>query len=343
MNQINNIQVGNQTYQIGGTGSGSAGGGSAVVRGEVAMAIADESSGLQGQMLLVRPNSISSVVLSDTDVAAAVVGLPHEMVQESGELWNISGIIPIIVSHDSTDIPGYPHKATIARFVPEEDSEFGSILEEMADGMLGSLLNINSMGVKMCVYCTSKFLEATSQDTIIMRQCLMDGTVLYEETIPGDMLSQLWQQMGYPTTGETMVVGFMASMLGTGVTSVACDIVENPGSEFPYSFTLNVGGSSFDLYAKSLEPGSPFFDGEDESNIVGFIAYTGPSYMNVNPVSHYMLNVHMSPEAMFITNLPVAWANNTPPTFSQDKLIQISILDGVGTFNEVVVPDTSEG
>jgi hypothetical protein len=27
MNQINNIQVGNQTYQIGGTGSGSATGG----------------------------------------------------------------------------------------------------------------------------------------------------------------------------------------------------------------------------------------------------------------------------------------------------------------------------
>jgi hypothetical protein len=65
--------------------------------------------------------------------------------------------------------------------------------------------------------------------------------------------------------------------------------------------------------------------------------------MEVGPISHYMLNINMSPEAMFITNIPAAWTNNTPPTFSQDKLIQISILDGVGTFNEVVVPDTSEG
>lgn len=340
MNQINNIQVGNQTYQIGGTGSGSASGGSAVVRGESAMVIADEASGLQGKMLLVRPNSISSVVMSDTDVAAAVIGLPHEIAQESGELWNISGIIPIIVSHDSTDIPGYPHKATISIPAPEDSSEWISGMPQ--NGMLGSLLNINSFGGKICVYCTSKFLEATSQDMLILRECLMDGTVLVEETMTGDMLSQMWQQLGYPTTGETMVVGCMVSMLGRGVTAVACDIVETPGSEFPYSFTLNVDGSSFDLYAKSLEPGSPFFDGQDESAIVGFIAYIGPSYMKVDPTSHYMLNINISSESMFITNIPVAWANNTPPTFSQDRLVQISVLDGVGTFNEVVLPDTSE-
>jgi hypothetical protein len=169
MNQINNIQVGNQTYQIGGTGSGSAGGGSAVSRGVSAMTFTVESAGISGKMLLVRPNSISSIVMSDTDYAAAVVGLPHEITQESGELWNVAGVIPIIVSHDSTDIPGYPHKATIATPTPEENSEFESILGEMMNGILGSILNINSFGTKVCLYCTSKFLEATSEDTLILR------------------------------------------------------------------------------------------------------------------------------------------------------------------------------
>lgn len=44
--------------------------------------------------------------------------------------------------------------------------------------MVGSLLNVNTKGVKMCIYCSEKFLEATSESTIIMRMCLMDGSVV---------------------------------------------------------------------------------------------------------------------------------------------------------------------
>ena len=44
--------------------------------------------------------------------------------------------------------------------------------------MIGSLLNVNTMGVNLCIYCSEKFLEATSESTIIMRMGLMDGSVV---------------------------------------------------------------------------------------------------------------------------------------------------------------------
>ena len=182
MNQINNIQVGNQTYQIGGTGSGSTtGGGSSLSRGTTfKLTLGEGESEGEGVFLLARPNEISSLVTQNPNTVGVVTALPHEMLQESGELWNVSGIIPVIVSHDSTDVPGCPHKATICRFIPgdvESSSSFEYILEDM-DEIFGSLLNINTMGVKMCIYCSEKFLEATPESTIIMRICLMDGSVV---------------------------------------------------------------------------------------------------------------------------------------------------------------------
>lgn len=326
---IKNIQIGDETYQIAGSQNNSS-----LTRGKSIPFSINEDNGVA---LLARPNEISSLVTQNSDAVGVVAALPHEMLQESGELWNISGIIPIIVSHNSTDIPGCPHKATIGRFGPG-DVESASPIEETLNGMnelLGSLLNVNTMGVKMCIYCSEKFLEATSESTIIMRMCLMDGSVVQEVPLSYDMLSQLFTQVGQPSTGDTMVVVFMRNMLGVGPIAIACNLTENPGALFPYSTTLNVGPTQITLYTKSLEPGSMFYSGESEESPIGCILYTGPSYMNVSPVSQYRFNVNMFPDSMFITNIPAAWNFNTPPVFSQDTVTQFQILDGIGTYNTV--------
>ena len=65
------------------------------------------------------------------------------------------------------------------------------------------------------------------------------------------------------------------------------------------------------------------------------VLYIGPSYMEVNPVSHYMFNIVMPSDNSLITNIPLTWSQDIAPEFGEDKLVQISILDGVGTFNSI--------
>lgn len=328
-NLIKNIQIGDETYQIAGSQNNSS-----LTRGK---AIPFSINEVNGVALLARPNEISSLVTQNSDAVGVVTALPHEMLQESGELWNIAGIIPIIVSHNSTDVPGCPHKATIGRFVPG-DVESSSPLEETLNSMnemLGSLLNINTMGVKMCIYCSEKFLEATSESTIIMRMCLMDGSLVQEVPLSYDVLSSLFTQVGQPSTGDTMIVGFMMSELALGPMAIACNPIENPDSLFPYSVTLNVGPTQITFYTKNLEPGSTVYSEESEESPVGCILYTGPSYMDVPPVSQYRFNINMFPDSMFVTNIPAAWNFNEPPVFSQDTVTQFQILDGIGTYNTV--------
>lgn len=326
---IKNIQIGDETYQIAGSQNNSS-----LTRGK---AIPFSINEVNGVALLARPNEISSLVTQNSDAVGVVMALPHEMLQESGELWNIAGIIPIIVSHNSTDVPGCPHKATIGRFVPG-DVESSSPLEETLNSMnemLGSLLNVNTMGVKMCIYCSEKFLEATSESTIIVRMCLMDGSIVQEIPLSYDFLSALFTQVGQPSTGDTMIVGFMMGELGLGQSAIACNPIENPDSLFPYSITLNVGLTQITFYTKNLEPGSTVYSEESEESPVGCILYTGPSYMDVPPVSQYRFNINMFPDSMFLTNIPAAWNFNDPPVFSQDTITQFQILDGIGTYNTV--------
>ena len=116
---IKNIQIGDETYQIAGSQNNSS-----LTRGK---AIPFSINEVNGVALLARPNEISSLVTQNSDVIGVVAALPHEMLQESGELWNISGIIPIIVSHNSTDVPGCPHKATLSRFIPGDVESASSI------------------------------------------------------------------------------------------------------------------------------------------------------------------------------------------------------------------------
>jgi hypothetical protein len=57
--------------------------------------------------------------------------------------------------------------------------------------------------------------------------------------------------------------------------------------------------------------------------------------MEVNPVSHYMFNIVMPSDNSLITNIPITWSQDITPEFGEDKLVQISVLDGVGTFNSI--------
>lgn len=337
MNQIKNIQVGEEIFSIGSVIENDVNPevpgdstpeiipvASSASRGENLTTISFEDT----QVLagIVRANKICSICPKNGESHVIVMGLPHEIIQESGELWSYSGAYSVIVSHDSTDIPGCPHKAT---------------MYQLNDG-LAHLLPVDSNGMKISYYCSSRFFEMTTEDTLVLRYCLMDGTVLQEAIVPQDEM---------PDMVETFTVDFPQSMMsGSHMVMVAAnngedifpityvgDLIEDANADHLYTLIISINGESHTIQFDSTVTGSTlFFDGEITSE-EGQLIYVGPSTMTVSPVSHFMLNVNMSDSAEYITNIPIAWADGNPPVFGTDKMVQMSILDGVGAFNTITL------
>jgi hypothetical protein len=115
MNPINNIQIGNQIYQIGGTGGGN----KEVVSGGLTKGNQNSLATVGEETIpfvFARTNTVSVIDCSYASSGAdcVIAGLPQDFMGESGELWSINGRMPIVVSHDSTDIEGHPHKACMS-------------------------------------------------------------------------------------------------------------------------------------------------------------------------------------------------------------------------------------
>ena len=341
MNQINHIQVGDQTFQIGGTGSGNgAGGGSAVTRGEIChMDIFDGDA--RAAFGVIRPNKIYSVFDADLGI---FTGIPQEMLNETGECAVLGGYIGAVINENSADIEGFPTKisASIVDGVALRNLTQNGPSSEM--GIMKIFMNFieqGSLGVKLCIYADSSLDNISEQTNYIMRICFMDDTILTQSGPMQDsdltnMAQQLWR-------GKDLVI---AADIDTGMPLVLTGTINESGSAYSdYPFWGEQDGLKF--YSKSKELGSDCFveyDGGSQLSCV--LLYVGPSYMEVNSVPHYMLNIHLSSpdnDSSFITNIPCMWNNATPPTFGASNLVQMSILDGIGSYNTVDLQPIIQG
>lgn len=326
MSQINNIQIGDQLFQIGGTGgNNSEKVAQTIERGEQLVTIPYlGASALAG---VVRPNTVYGIC-PQGESAVILAGLPHEITQESGELWSMEGILHIIVSHDNTEIPNHPHKATFYMMDSLDSDNYD------LNGPIGisgfnflQYLQTNSNAAKVCFYSTSRFLEISGADSVIVRQCLLDGTVLFETQVPQEELGGINEIAPFLISGDSFLIGLSTN--GSPIT-LPCNVEESDNDLFTYSVSLGAIAESGQLYFNSMDPGTELYD--NNQNQVGVLIYLGPSYMDVNPVSRYMFNINMSQDMTYITNIPISWDNDTPPVFGEDKLVQISIQDGVGSY-----------
>lgn len=330
MNQINNIQVGNQTYQIGGTGSGSAegsAGGSAITRGDMLYYQSDDTSSKLAYGVI-RPNRIYTAFGATTGV---FMGLPQEILSESGEVASLAGYMGLVVDEENTEIEGYPTKIS----VPYADiTQMGSLssIPELPD------LKYGSMGAKMCVYSSQPLSSIASSDCIC-KVCLIDNTVLEEDIIPGSTVASL---MGsYLWRGKDLVIA-LACIPSAGIFEPLILVADTSEEESAYAdYPLWGEQSGIRFYAKSKNPGSECFIDYGDEQIPCLLMYFGSSYMKVDSISHYIINMSFTQvgdgvfPAAYITNIPCAWDNNTAPDFTPSTIVQASILDGIGSFNTI--------
>ena len=326
MNQIKNIQVGNQTYQIGGTGSGSTGG-STVSRGDMLYYQSDDTSSKLAYGVI-RPNHIYTAFGVTTGV---FMGLPQEILSESGEAAILGGYMSLVIDEDNAEIEGYPTKIS----VPCADiTQMGSLssIPELPD------LKYGAVGAKICLYL-SQPLSSVASAECIMRMCLIDNTVLQEQIIPGSYVegligNNLWR-------GKDLTIALVC-IPPAGIFEpivLVADTLEEGSAYADYPLWGQQDGIRF--YAKSKNPGSECFIDYGEDQIPCLLMYSGPSYMKVDSISHYMINMSFTQEstdafpATYITNIPCAWNDNTAPDFKSSTVVQVSILDGIGSFNTI--------
>lgn len=245
---------------------------------------------------IVRPNAISSI---HKDNSVFMVGLPHEYIQESGQFVMFGENFGIL-NRNSSDIEGYPYKLTVL---------MNSIRDNLDDWMYPN--TDITYTHKVSVYWN----DSNSYD-----YCLS----LY--TLDGNLIEYYW-------SGESLVQDLMYNI--HEASNICVFIRDNSlyirlydqyeGDE------NNAGISIYNGYGHEIDATLPLMPGQWWENIL--FLYFGSATMEVNPVSHYMFNVTTS--TSLITNIPLTWSQDITPEFGMDKLVQISVLDGVGTFNSI--------
>lgn len=334
MEQINNIQVGNQIYQIGGTGSGSTTGGGAsggLTMGNHSLVATIEEETFP--FVFARTNTYSAIDCSyaSSDADCIIAGLPQDFMGESGELWLMSqGYVPIVVSHDSTDIEGHPHKACMSMLQIKGALDEGSSLSQ---NIISLLSRCNSINVVIKLHATSKFLELTESDSVFIEYCLGAGTPILTEQLPAEYISQIaamiqqYYAAGYLITGSKLVT----SCIEGAITNVALDITGDETS----GYSAQMG--SYVLSIDGLEPGATIFM---NGYPIGFLIDIRDNQVEAAAeVPNYVFGIYNPDDKELITNIPVWWNNDTPPTFAgDDTMVAISVLGGIGNYTTVHIP-----
>lgn len=331
MNQINNIQVGNQTYQIGGTGSGNKEGAS----GGLTMGNQNSLATIEEQTIpfvFARTNTLSTIDCSYASSGAdcLIAGLPQDFMGESGELWSMMARMPIVVSHDSTDIEGHPHKACVSMLQIKDALSEESSLSQNISSLLSQF---NSINMIMKLHSTSKFLELTASDSVFIEYCLGVGISIMTEQVPADAVAEIasmiqqYYTAGYLTTGSKLITACVQGM----IVNTALDITGDETSGYTAQLVDTV------LSINSLEPGSTIFV---EGEPMGFLIDIRDNQVEAAAeVSNYVFCVYNPSNEALITNIPVWWNNDTPPTFAgQDTVVNISVLGGVGSYTTIHIP-----
>lgn len=332
MEQINNIQVGNQTYQIGRTGSGSATGGASGGLTKGNQNSLATVNGLTFPFVFARANTFSAIDCSyaSSGVDCVIAGLPQDFMGESGELWSMSMETPIVVSHDSTDIEGHPHKACVSMPQIKDVLDENSSLSKAINSLLSQHNCVNTI-IKL--HSTSKFLELTESDSVFVEYWLGAGATIMTAQLSVEditsLASMLQQQYstGSLVTGSKLITAYVQGQ----IINMALDITRDETSG--YSVQL----SSYVFSINSLEPGSTILL---NGNPAGFLIDIRDNYVEAaSEVPQYVFVVYNPSEEALITNIPVWWDNDTPPTFAgNDTMVNISLFNQIGSYTTVHIP-----
>lgn len=332
MEQINNIQVGNQIYQIGGTGSGSTTGGGA--SGGLTMGNQTSLTTLEDETMpfvFARTNTFSSIDCSyaSPGLGCVIAGLPQDFMGESGELWSFDAFLPIVVSHNSTDIEGHPHKACVSLLQAKE----ALVDDSLSQTVFTYLQRDNSVNAIIKFHSTSKFLELTESDSIFIEYCLGAGMSIFTEQLPAEYVLQIaamiqqYYSAGYLITGSKLITACVDGI----VVNIALDITGDETS----GYSAQLGPNTLSI--NSLEPGSAIFV---QGQFVGFLIDIRDNQVEAAAeVPNYVFGVYNPADEALITNIPVWWDNDTPPTFAgEDTMVKISLFGWIGSYTTVHVP-----
>lgn len=293
---IKNLQIGDQTYQLSGSSSSPVG----ITRGKL------DTIGPNGiAYQLIRPNSITSIKSTSS---IYMVGIPHEFMQESGKLVLFCenfGIMQDIEEYCTGPVCANK-KLTI---LVDQDTA----INPSSDSICYPSQYTKKI-FKLVLYWNDSdrynfYWESRTLDGMTYSSINFGSEWLY------NILNNIWES-------ENILIARKEDEV------IICNLDTNNSS---YSNICN--GYNETLYSAGGPLGPHFGFTYNGYNYT--VLYIGPSYMEVNPVSHYMFNIVMPSDSSLVTNIPLTWSQDIAPEFGEDKLVQISVLDGVGTFNSI--------
>ena len=293
---IKNLQIGDQIYQLSGSSSDTGG----VTRGKLDIIYHTEIH------QLIRPNSITSI--RSNDMSIYMVGIPHEFMQESGKLVLFCENFGILQDIEECCIGPVCANKKLTILVDQDTA-----------------VNPSSDSICYPSQDTKKFLKLalywndSDRSNFYWESCTLDGMNYSQINFGSEWLQNILDNIH---EYENILIarnedGIVILNLDTDNTSYSK--VYNGYNEILYS-------------SEGIRDPSSYFPYTGQNYTV---LYTGPSYMEVNPVSHYMFNIVIPSDNSLITNIPLTWSQDIAPEFGEDKLVQISVLDGVGTFNSI--------
>ena len=292
---IKNLQIGDQVYQLSGSSSNPVG----VTRGKL------DTIRHQEIHQLIRPNSITSI--RSTDGGIYMVGIPHEFMQESGKLVLFDENFGILQDIEQCIGPVCANKKLT--ILVDQDTA----INPSSDSICYPSQDTKKI-FKLVLYWNDSDRYNFVWEYFTLDGMKQSGTYSDSDWLQ-DILTSMWEY-------ENILIARTEDEV------VICNLETDNTS---YSYVHN--GYNEILYSSGgiLGPHSGFaYNGQNYT-----VLYTGPSYMEVNPVSHYMFNIVMPSDNSLITNIPLTWSQDIAPEFGEDKLVQISVLDGVGTFNSI--------
>ena len=273
---------------------------SGVTRGKL-----DTTEYNEGSHQLIRPNSITGVKYVGRDIY--MVGIPHEFMQESGKLVLFCENFGIL-----QDIEKYCTEPVCA------NKKLTILVDQ------DTAVNPSSDSICYPSQDTKKFLKLalywndSDRSNFYWESCTLDG-MSYSQINFGSE----WLQNILDNIHEYENILIARNEDGIVILNLDTDNTSYSNVYNGYNETLYSGGLLYPHFGFS-------YNGYNY-----IVLYTGPSYMEVNPVSHYMFNIVMPSDNSLITNIPLTWSQDIAPEFGEDKLVQISVLDGVGTFNSI--------
>lgn len=283
---INKLQIGDQIYRLSPTTHNQ------IERGNNYVIRVNSIS-----YTVVRANTISSIKTSD-DIC--VIGLPHEYMQESGNLVLLCDNFGIL-NENSSDIEGYPYKFTVLQNYISDDID--SWLYPNLDDLFKFKVSI--------------FWNEDNINNYCIRKCTLDGNIIEEQIVSdGSLVLDI----------KNLIQEYENMCIYIQDDTVHIKLYEQIGDDM---VDLNIYGGYG--YEDSI---SLPISTESNQQSKTFI-YFGNAYMNVSSVNHYMFNIITNQGNSFISNIPINWSQDIVPDFDFNKFVQISILDGVGTFNTV--------